>query len=961
MEAAGGPFAALAQHVEGEVFTDPFSRGQYATDASIYQVMPEGILIPKSVEDVHSALEFAKSEGHSILARGGGTSQCGQTVNSSLVIDNSKYLNKILSLDTDGLSCTVQPGLVLDELNRVLKPHGLWFPVDVSTSSRATIGGMAANNSCGGQSLKYGTMRHNVLAIKSILSDGTELHFQNGGIEGDKVGLQQFLQDLGAREAAEIKDRFPRVLRRVGGYNIDALVPADDPINYSHLLVGSEGTLAYFSEIDLKLSRLPGEKVLGICHFPTFSDAMRAAKDLVELKPQSVELVDDTMIELARGIPVFRETVDAFVRGAPAALLLVEFAEGDAALNQKRLKALEDLMGDLGYAFGKPGAKDGGCVAVTDAIAQAKISEFRKAGLNIMMSMKEAGKPVSFVEDCAVGLDDLDAYTSGLTQIFTRHGTRGTWYAHASVGCLHVRPVLNLKLDQDVHAMRSIAEECFELVKKYKGSHSGEHGDGIVRSEFHEMMFGQRMVKSFEEVKTRFDPQNMLNPNRIVSPPKMDDRSLFRYGPNYNEAVPETAFDWSAWPGKGGFQGAVEMCNNNGACRKLQAGVMCPSFRVTRDEKHVVRGRANSLRLALSGQLGADALTSDEMLESLKLCVSCKACKRECPTGVDMARMKAEVLAARRKKKGMRITDRLIGYLPRYAPYASKARWSARLPQSVPGGGALFEAMTGFSRARPLPDWSKSPFKTSEYQDENPDVVLFADVFNRYFEPENLRAACRLVRSAGLKVQVARPLEGGRDLDCGRSLIAVGALDEARLEAERVVAALLPHVEAGRMIIGLEPSSLLTLRDEFPALLPGEASARVAGAAQLFEAFFLSSPAMLELRFRPAHSAILIHGHCHQKAHAEMPAVLDVLSRIPGTDVSQIETSCCGMAGAFGYQKETAEMSLKMGELSLFPAIREAPDCILVADGFSCRHQIFHGTKRDAVHVARLLETLGSD
>jgi FAD/FMN-containing dehydrogenase/Fe-S oxidoreductase len=951
----------LKGQIEGELMFDAFSRGRYATDASIYQMTPTGVVVPKTLLDIETAIGAARELGASILPRGGGTSQCGQTVNHALVIDNSKYFNKILELDIENRRCVVEPGIVLDELNRVLKPHGLWFPVDVSTASRATIGGMAGNNSCGGRSLRYGTMRDNVLSIDAILADGTKATFgptdRTAVLANDPTSaLVAEMLALGEREQAEIAARFPNIIRRVGGYNIDALTPDYPQNNMAHLLVGSEGTLSYFTAIELKLSPIQGTKVLGVCHFPTFYQAMDSAQHLVKLKPAAVELVDDTMIALARDIPLFRKTIEDFVVGQPAALLLVEFDEGSDAANMAKLRELEAAMGDIGFSFKGEGKAWGGAVSVTDGRLQTDIGELRKSGLNIMMSMKQEGKPVSFVEDCAVELPDLAEYTSGLTEIFEKHGTKGTWYAHASVGCLHVRPVLNMKLDQDVKTMRAIAEECFDLVAHYKGSHSGEHGDGIVRSEFHEKMFGPRMVASFNEVKDRFDPNRVFNPNKIVQPPKMDDRRLFRYGPDYEAQDVETKLDWSDWPGKGGgFQGAIEMCNNNGACRKLKGGVMCPSYRVTRNERDVVRGRANSLRLAITGQLGPDALASDDMAETMKLCVSCKGCKRECPTGVDMARMKIEVLAARAAKNGLSLHDKLVGYMPRYAPYVAKFPWLANMRNWVPGAAKLTEGMTGFSADRKLPEWASRPFKDSEFADENPDVVLFADVFNRYFEPENLRAAGRVLKAAGLSVRVATPQDGGRNLDCGRTMLAVGLVDEARAEAKRLLAALAPFAAKGIPIVGLEPSSLLTLRDEIPALVPGADAQLVAQHAKMFEEFFvtLDTPPALTSLNRP----ILLHGHCHQKAHNVMGAVQKALAMIPDTSVEMVETSCCGMAGAFGYGKDTVETSLKMAELDLLPAVRKATgDTLVVADGTSCRHQIKDGTARDAIHVARVLE-----
>ncbi|MEM6275593.1 MAG: FAD-linked oxidase C-terminal domain-containing protein [Pseudomonadota bacterium] len=942
----------LGAAVAGEVLSDPASRGRYATDASIYQMIPEAVVVPRSVADVEAAMGVARECETPVLPRGGGTSQCGQTVNRAIVLDNSRHLNRILEIDPENLTARVEPGLILDDLNRALKPHGLWFPVDPSTASRCTLGGMAANNSSGGKSLRYGIMRDNVNAISAILPDGTNARFNGVDPEpGPYADLVADMRALGRREAEEIDARFPKVLRRVGGYNIDAL--STNNVNMAHLLVGSEGTLAYFTELELSLARLPGKKVVGVCHFPTFYAAMDASQHLVTLNPQAVELIDDTMIALGRDIPMFRKTIEAFVEGDPAALLLVEFAEGSGAANAAKLADLAQVMGELGFAFSGKGKAWGGVVPVTDTKLQGAIGEYRKSGLNVMMSMKEAGKPISFVEDCAVALPDLAEFTQGLTNIFTRHGTKGTWYAHASVGCLHVRPVLNMRQDKDVKTMRSIADEAFDLVKTYKGSHSGEHGDGIVRSEFHEKMFGRRIVSAFEEVKARFDPNGIMNPGKIVHAPAMDDHRYFRYGPSYEVPDFETALDWSAWPGAaGGFQGAVEMCNNNGACRKLKGGVMCPSFRATRNERDATRGRANTLRFAISGQMPG-GLASDAMADTMKFCVSCKACRRECPTGVDMARMKIEVLAAQRRASGLTLADKLVGYLPRYAPKASKVAWLMNLRCKIGPVRRMAERMTGISHRRDLPLWSSNPFRDDEAQDANPEVLLFADVFNRYFEPENLRAAVRVLSAANLRVAVAQD-GSGTALDCGRTHLAVGCVDEARAEAQRVIAATKDAVSKGTMVVGLEPSSILTFRDEFLGLCPGPEAEALAEATRTFEEFLVDQK---ELPLKALDRPIYVHGHCHQKAHDAVTPMLDLLKRIPGAEVNMIETSCCGMAGAFGYAPDTIDVSLKMANLDLFPALAAAPaDALVVADGTSCRHQIADGTPRQAMHVARLLE-----
>ena len=946
----------LRAHLQGEVLFDAFSRGRYATDASIYQIEPVGVVVPKSREDAAASIAIAREEGVPVLPRGGGTSQCGQTVARALVIDCSKYLDRVISVDVEGQRVRVEPGVVLDRLNRLLRKDKLFFPVDPSTASRATIGGMTANNSCGSRSLRYGNMVHNVRGVDALLADGTTAWFGEvpGNFDDNAMperyrDLVRRMRALHRREADEIERRFPKVLRRVGGYNIDTIDGdgSHGGHNMARLLVGSEGTLAFFNEIELELQPIPAHRVLGICHFPSFYSAMASTRRIVDLGPSAVELVDRTMIELSREIPMFRAVVDRFVQGEPAAILLTEFAGDDSPENLRRLKALVELMAELGF----PGA----VVEAVDPAFQQAIWEVRAQGLNIMMSMKGDGKPISFLEDCAVRLEDLADYTERLTRIFGKHGTYGTWYAHASVGCLHVRPVLNVKQELEVKKMRAIAEEAFAMVREYKGSHSGEHGDGLVRSEFHEAMFGRRMVSAFEEVKDTFDPDGLFNPGKIVRPSRMDNRGLFRFKPEYRQLPIDTALDWSEW---GGFAAAAEMCNNNGACRARDAAVMCPSYRATRDEQHLTRGRANTLRLALSGQLGPEALVSEKMRETMALCISCKGCKRECPTGVDMARMKIEFLHHYRRHHRLSARDRLIAYLPRYAPYAAHIAPIMNLRNRVPLLAGLGEWLFGLSASRKLPQWSTRPYRGIS-SGTGREVVLLVDTFNRYFEPENARAAERVLIRAGYRVVIADPANG-RPLCCGRTFLAAGLVDEARREARRMLSTLAPHVAAGTPIVGLEPSCLLTLRDEFPAILPGEETKALAQRAKLFEEFVDSehSAGRFQLPLAPMEGrTALLHGHCHQKAFATIRAAVKALQLIPGLTVETFDSTCCGMAGSFGYEAEHHEMSLKIGELGVLPKMRGAPpEALLAANGTSCRHQIADAIGREARHLVRMLD-----
>ena len=947
--------ARLRREIQGEVLFDRFSRGRYSTDASIYQIFPVGVVVPRSAEDARRAIQIAADARVPLLPRGGGTSQCGQTVGEALVIDNSKHLNRLLHLDVANRRAQVEPGIVLDDLNRLLKPHGLFYPVDVSTSSRATIGGMTGNNSCGSRSIRYGNMVHNVRAIDALLVDGERIHCAalddaTPAASTRHKRLVDSLRALHAREAGEIAARFPKLLRRVGGYNIDAL--SDGSFNLAHMLVGSEGTLAYFEEIELDLQPIPAHKVLGVCHFPRFYDAMDSTQHIVKLDPAAVELVDRTMIDLARDIPVFRATVDRFLKGEPDALLLVEFAGEDRDEQLQRLHRLGELLGDLGF----PDA----VVEITEPAQQRDTWEVRKAGLNIMMSMKGDGKPVSFIEDCAVPLEDLAEYTDRLTQAFEKHGTRGTWYAHASVGCLHVRPVLNMKEETGAKQMRAIAEEAFSMVREYKGSHSGEHGDGLVRSEWHEVMFGERITRAFAAVKEAFDPHGLMNPGKIVQPSKMDDRRLFRYGPGYGAEPLDTALDWSEW---GGFAGAVEMCNNNGACRKSQAGVMCPSFRATGDEQHLTRGRANTLRLAISGQLGADAFTSDAMYETMDLCVGCKGCKRECPTGVDMARMKTEFLYHYHQRHPRRWKDRLVAHLPRYAATASRLAPLLNLRNRSAMLRRMSESALGFSAERSLPRWRRGGFVDgpATYPGSRGEVVLLADTFNNWFEPENLHAAVAVLRAADYTVHIASAGTGERPLCCGRTFLSTGMVDEARAEARRTLDALEPFAARDIPVVGLEPSCLLTLRDEFGVLLPGERTVRLARQALLLEEFLVREQTAGNLIWNLSNAAgrhVLVHGHCHQKAFGTMESMRAALELVPGLEVEVIDSGCCGMAGAFGYDAGHYAVSTAMGEASLLPAVRKADAGVtVVANGTSCRHQIRDGARREPVHLARFLQT----
>jgi len=916
----------LRRELRGDVLFDRAARGRYATDASIYQIMPLGAVVPKDQADLLLALEIARDPDVPVLARGAGTSQCGQTIGEALVIDTSKWLNNIVHFDREARTVTVEPGVVLDHLNAWLKPHGLWFPVDVSTSAQCTIGGMAGNNSCGSRSMEYGIMVHNVTSIDAVLADGHQATFAAlHAMSSDPRtrSLVEGVQQIAQRERDEIREQVPKVLRRVAGYNIDLFdcqsplpFSADGEPNLAQLLVGSEGTLAFSRQLTLKLWPLPEHKTLGVVNFPTFYDAMDMTQHIVKLGPVAVELVDRTMIDLSMSNPAFRPVIEQALVGRPQAVLLVEFAGADKAVQLAKLAQLVELMGDLGLP--------GSVVEMPDAAQQKALWEVRKAGLNIMMSMKGDGKPVSFIEDCAVPLEHLAQYTTRLTEVFHKHHTEGTWYAHASVGTLHVRPILDMRRT-GAQKMRAIAEEASALVREYKGAYSGEHGDGLCRGEWVAWQYGPRINAAFQEIKALFDPENRMSPDRIVNPPKMDDATNFRFPPSYRERELKTQLDWSQWnvtrdpltgvetaPGSGddrtgGLAKAVEMCNNNGHCRKFDAGTMCPSYRITKDEQHVTRGRANTLRLAISGQLGEDGLASQDVKDVLDLCVSCKGCKRDCPTGVDMAKIKIEARAAWTARNGLRMRDRLVAFLPRYAPYASRVPSLFGSVERLPRFAGWLKTRLGLAPQRSFPRFLKS-FLSTAVQPLSPsrgdkEVLLFVDTFNNYVEPDNARAAQRVLEAAGYTVDF-NVKAGARPLCCGRTPFD-GSGREPAPSAERGVsrkASAAPPLfrEPGtpRTRTMIARACGLRRRNRSRGIHRGKtAGTTVQGR-------------------RPAH-----HTRCKAAACPACDALRPSLRRpVPPTG--------------------TYEASKAMAELSLLPAVRKAPGALIVADGTSCRHQI---------------------
>lgn len=955
----------LQERLAGDAHFDGASRAMHATDASVYQILPQGVVRPRSREDVVQVVRTCRRYGVSITARGGGTSQAGQAIGAGLSLDFSRYMNRVLDLDTAAATVTVEPGIVLDELNALLEPHGLHLPLDLSTSNRATIGGMIANNSAGTRSILYGKTIDYVESLDVVLSDGSSATLNAMSEDGlqEKLARQDLegrayhtVRQLGTELKDEIRRRYPRIQRRVGGYNLDEFVPdKDGAFNLARILVGSEGTLGLTVAATMRLAPLPGPRVLCSIQFEDVLEAMRATPAILEHGPSAVELLDRFMLEKTQGRIEYSQ-LRTFIQGDPGAVLLVEFIADSTASLKDRIDILErDLTArGLGNYF----------YQAQEAAEQARIWELRRAALGLTMSQTGDAKAISFVEDTAVPPQRLHDYIENFQKILAKHETEAGFYAHASVGLLHIRPVINLKQSQGVRRFEAIAEEVADLVLEYGGALSGEHGDGLVRAPFQEKMFGSTLYQAFCEVKAAFDPTNLLNPGKIVHAPALTSDLRFQApaamdsevghltegagqpGADRNgtesadhELEHATKFDFSDF---GGLLRATEQCSGVGACRKTLTGTMCPSYMATRNEIDSTRGRANALRLALTGGLEATGFGDEELLPVLDLCLECKACKRECPTGVDMARLKSEFLHQYHLRKGPTLRDRVL------AQAETIARWGSRLaPLSnwLAAAGPvrrLNEQLFGLDRRRPLPQFSNRPFTRTSRKEQAggassvADVALFPDTFNNYYEPDQLADAVTVLESCEASVTVAP------QVCCGRPQISKGFLDAAARQAAATTSALLPLAEAGLPILFCEPSCHSAVQDDHPRLLRGAAQAnarKVAAACQLVEEW--AGPRMP--RTRPGPDKVLIHGHCHQKALVGMQPLQQLLSAVPNCELNVLDSGCCGLAGMFGY--EHYDVSRLVGERRLLPAARELKENeMLVSPGFSCRQQVKHFT-----------------
>lgn len=935
----------LARQIEGEVRFDTISRALYSTDASVYMIRPLGVAIPRHREDVIRIVQICGRMRCPLTMRGGGTSQAGQAIGEGLQVDISKYFNRVLEVNAEERWARVEPGVVLDELNAQLAPLGLRFAPDISTASRATIGGMMANNSAGARSVLYGKTIDHVLEQTVVLADGSIAEFRERRREDVPKGdanmegrAYQTVLRLAAEHADEIDRRYPKVLRRVGGYNLNEFVDHAAPVNMAKMMVGSEGTLGVVLEAKLRLVPLPKAKAVMVIEFADLLEALSAAPVIVSHGPSAVEVMDKSILDNTRQNANLDGIRKSFIQGDPAATLCVEFYGDKKEDLPPRLAALEQDLRErkLGYRYHTD----------TDPVTQARIWSLREAALGLSMAMKEDAKSISFVEDTAVAPEKLSEYIGRFLTIVHEHGTTAGVYAHASVGCLHVRPVVNMKTEEGVAKFESLAKAVANLVLEFGGALSGEHGDGLVRGPFMRQMFGDTLYEAFREIKRTFDPHGIFNPGKIVDSPPMT--SNLRFGAGYQTPKPITFFDYSEF---GGFGGAVEMCSGVGACRKKLSGTMCPSYMATRDEKDSTRGRANTLRLAMTGKLGESGLGDQGVYDVLDLCLECRACKAECPVGVDVARFKSEFLAHYWTRHGTPLRARALGGVAQASEWGSRfAPISNWVSNSVAG-------IIGIDKRRKLPAWKRKTFAHWAAQHQvtsasRPAVILFNDTFTNHYDPEIGVAAVEVLERGGCSVNIVRPG------CCGRPLISQGLLEAARAQAAKIVDGLWPAANRGGKILFLEPSCLSALKDDVPSLLRGEQQAKartIAAACMLFEEF----AAGLDLKLQAGPKRILLHGHCHQKSLGLLDASKSLLSRIPGATVVDLDAGCCGMAGSFGYTREHYDVSVAIANRKLLPAVKAMqPGDVLAAPGTSCRHQVADLSGVVAKHPAVLIRDL---
>ncbi|MGH7795935.1 MAG: FAD-binding and (Fe-S)-binding domain-containing protein [Candidatus Binatia bacterium] len=944
--------AELRKRIEGDIHFDRYSRLLYSTDASIYQIEPIGVVVPRHKGDVQAVIELANRLNVSVLPRGGGTSLAGQTVGHSIVLDFSKYMQSVLEVNKEELWCRVQPGLVQDELNAHVRGVGLQFGPDTSTSNRATIGGMIGNNSAGAHSLTYGKTLDHVIELTVLLSDGSEVVLKDlSPAEVERKSKEDTIEGRAYREVFrlarqnknEILSRYPKIMRRVSGYNLDEFVKSQ-PFNLSRMLVGSEGTLATVVEAKMRLVPKPKWTAMDVVHFSDDIEALECAQVILQTRPYAMESTDKMVLNLARG-NIEQSRRLGFVQGTPESLLMVEYAGETEEEVREQVYKLEEVRKreKIGYAS---------TLAFKPEEVKA-IWGVRKAGLGLLLGITGDKKPIAFVEDTAVEPSKLPEFIRRFKEIVSRHDTVAGYYGHCSVGCMHIRPLINLKEVSEKEKMVSIANDITDLVLEFNGALSGEHGDGLARSHFNAKLFGPALYEAFRQVKRAFDPKNLMNPGKIVDAPAMTES--LKISPQYKPWEPRTTLDFA---GQGGFARAVEMCSGMGECRKKLDGTMCPSYMGTLDEEHSTRGRANALRNAIAGRAPEEEFTGKRLYDVMDLCLECKACKAECPSNVDMAKLKYEFLDHYHRANGLPLRNRMFGRIETLNRIGSSLAPLSNWFASSGINRWLMEIFAGIDRRRPLPkfanetfeDWFKK-YKEAEGDGSKGEVVLFYDTFNNFNTPNVAIAATRFLEKSGYRVLLADKK------CCGRPMISKGMLSQAKENAAWNVDKLAPYADKGTPIVGLEPSCLLTLRDEYPEFIRTSAAKKVAENSFLLEEFVMREhkEGRLALQSNGNGRKALLHGHCHQKALVGTAPTIAML-KAAGYEVSEVDSGCCGMAGSFGFEKEHYDLSTKIGNRRLAPAVKAAgADVEIVAPGISCRQQIDHLAGRKAKHPAELL------
>ena len=950
--------AELKKRIDGDIHFDRYSRLLYSTDASIYQIEPIGVVVPRHKGDVQAVIELANRLNVSVLPRGGGTSLAGQTVGHSIVLDFSKYMQNVLEVNSGELWCRVQPGLVQDELNSSVRGMGLQFGPDTSTSNRATIGGMIGNNSAGAHSLTYGKTLDHVIELTVLLSDGSETVLKDFSPEAvENKSRADTIEGRAYREVFrlaqqyknEILSRYPKIMRRVSGYNLDEFIKPQ-PFNLSRMLVGSEGTLGTIVEAKMRLVPKPKWTAMDVIHFNDDIAALECAQVVLQTKPYAMESTDKMVLNLARG-NIEQSRKLAFVQGNPDSLLMVEYA-GET----------EDEVKDQVYKLEEVRKREKIGYAATLAFKPEEVKAIwgvRKAGLGLLLGIKGDKKPIAFVEDTAVEPSKLPEFIRRFREVVARHDTVAGYYGHCSVGCMHIRPLINLKEDSEKAKMVSIANAIADLVLEFNGALSGEHGDGLARSHFNAKLFGPALYDAFRQIKRAFDPKNLMNPGKVVDAPAMTES--LKISPQYKTWEPRTTLDFSP---QGGFARAVEMCSGMGECRKKLDGTMCPSYMGTLDEEHSTRGRANALRNVISGRVPQQEFTGKRLYEVMDLCLECKACKAECPSNVDMAKLKYEFLDHYHRANGLPLRNRMFGGIETLNRIGSRLAPVSNWIANSSLNRRLMEVILGVDHRRPLPQFASETFEYwfRQHQPEgdgsNGDIVLFQDTFNNFNTPHVSVAATRFLEKSGYRVLLVNKK------CCGRPMISKGMLSQAKENAAWNVDRLAPHAEKGTPIVGLEPSCLLTLRDEYPEFIRTNSAKAVAANSFLLEEFVVreQKAGRVALNSNGTGKKAMLHGHCHQKALVGTAPTVAML-KAAGYEVSEVDSGCCGMAGSFGFEKEHYDLSAKIGNRRLAPAVKAlGPDVEIVAPGISCRQQIEHLAGRKAKHPAELLlQVLSND